>query len=71
MRKRRLVPALGAALAKRNLDIDSGLTLLGLWILLVDRLLEDACGGVADWLPYKLGANEGGWGYAAVELYGT
>ena len=45
--------------------------MLGLWILLVDRLLEDACGGVADWLPYKLGANEGGWGYAAVELYGT
>jgi hypothetical protein len=42
--------------------------MLSLWILLVDRLLKGPCRGVADWLPYKLSANEGCWAYTAVEL---
>jgi hypothetical protein len=38
---------------------------------MVDWLLKGACRGVTDWFPQKLGGNESGWAYAAVELYRT
>lgn len=70
IRKRVPLLALHQAGPERDLQVDGGLNVLGLRVLMLDRLLEDACRGRANWLPQKLGANERGWAYAAVKLCG-